>query len=546
MTGSSPTICGLVNLTVRCNQDCLFCCDGRIKGAGTHLTADEAKARITQVRSQGADSVTFIGGEPLVRSDLPDLVAFARSLGLRVGITTNGTLLTAPLLAALLRAGLTSIEVSVHSFDPESSDRISRRKNTAARQKAALELLENPPDGLSRPGVSLNFVIFSGNCSEIPEFVRHVARHLAFVDELFFNFVDPIGYPEDDPGLVPRYGQVAVPLREALDIARTAGLSYTVDSVPGCILGPHFLFLRATREKLRGVLYAKQTWNIENPEPDPDLSQYYRVNACLECPVSGLCPGVNFRYLKLFGQGEFRPFPSELLVAGTVHVPPELQQPPQGDLLQRLADSARRTPRRKLRLPLTDRCNQNCGWCPCRKEAGRSVSPARLAGKLEAAVARAGREDVLLSGGEPALHPRFFAIVKLLSSRSVRVGFTTNGRVFSLSDWARKALQAGARFAIWRVPAPVSSLATYTGDPQAAEQSLAGLDNLLAQRSLALEAEIAVPEGEEDRVEDTLRLLADRGIYRVRLIPQHPLPSERSRQWSHLASLLDLRLAIAE
>ncbi|MBM4354324.1 MAG: radical SAM protein [Deltaproteobacteria bacterium] len=535
---STPTICGLVNLTVRCNQDCLFCCDGRIKDSGVHLTTEEARARIAQVRSLGAESVTFIGGEPLVRKDLAGLVAFAREQGLRVGLTSNGTLLTASKLTDLLEAGLTSIEVSVHSFDPQTADRISRRPNTAARQKAALELLADPPGGLPRPGLSLNFVIFSANFDQLPSFVRHVLRHHRFVDELFFNFVDPIGYPELDPSLVPRYREVAGPLLEALEIAREAGIPYTVDSVPGCILGTHFLFLRATREKLRGVLYAKQTWDIENPSPDPDLSQYYRTNACMECPVRGLCPGVNFRYLRLHGQGEFRPFQAALLASGRIHLPPEAP-PALLDGLGRPA-TAHRPP--ITRIPITDRCNQRCPWCPCLEEGRAALSPARLTHRLESAAARTGRGRALLAGSEPALHPGFFRMLQLLAARSVQAGFVTNGRIFALPDWTRKAGQAGARFVVWRIPAPLDHLARHTGDAAAPEQSLAGMDNLLALRTLAVEAEIGVPEGSEPAVEETLRSLAGRGVFRVCLLPQVAPSPTRSASWSALAAELELDL----
>ncbi len=543
MESSTPTICGLVNLTVRCNQDCMFCCDGRVKSGGMHLTTDEARSRIAQVRSQGAESVTFIGGEPLVRRDLPELVAFAREQGLRVGITSNGTLLTAPLLADLLRAGMTSIEISVHSFVPDRADRISRRKNTADRQRAALELLEAPPDGLCRPGVSLNFVIFSENWAELPAFVRHVAAHHAFVDELFFNFVDPIGYPELDPSLVPRYSEVASPLREALDLARASRLPYTVDSVPGCVLGPHFLFLRATREKLRGVLYAKQTWEIENSAPDPDLSQYYRVNACMECPVSGLCPGVNFRYLRIHGQGEFRPFPLAGLAPGAFHLPPEVDAPIAAGIAKRAG--ARRAVN-AASVPISDRCNQNCAWCPCRLEGKGALSPIRLTRRLEAAAARGAREAVLLSGGEPALHPRFFSMVKLLAAQGVHVGFTTNGRIFSLPDWTRKVGQAGARFVVFRIPAPISFLARCTGDAAAAEQAIQGLDNLLSLRSLAVQAEIGIPDGSRSEVAGTLDALADRGVFHIRLVPQGHVDVADATAWNDRAARRSLQLELAQ
>jgi len=210
------------------------------------------------------------------------------------------------------------------------------------------------------------------------------------------------------------------------------------------------------------------------------------------------------------------------------------------DDLVRLASRRQPAP---VRIPITDRCNQHCSWCPCRTEGQGTLSPARLTRKLEAAAARAEREDVLLSGAEPALHPRFFSMMRLLAARSVRTGFVTNGRIFSLPDWARKAGQVGVRFVVWRIPAPLSDLAVHSGDESATEQSLLGLDNLLALRALAIQAEIGVPNGTEDGVADTLRTLAARGVFRCRLVTQSPLSPAWSKAWSLLA--VELRLSLS-
>ena len=555
-------ICGLVNLTVRCNQDCVFCCDGDVKDSGYHLSQEEAREKIREIAATGADSVTFIGGEPLVRKDLVDLVAFARGQGLRVGITSNGTLLTKERLEALVEAGLTSIEISVHSFDDELSDRISRRKNTASRQRRALELFAPTSrdrntsrdregagpvagDGLypggrpqaaapladahgsyleaadtamltphpSLPGLSINFVAFAHNYRELPSFATAVAKEYPYADELFINFLDPIGYPAHDHSLVPRYEEVQPYLREALDIAQRAGLSFTVDSVPGCVLGPYFLYLRATKEKLRGVRYAKTTLRITDPSPDPDLSQYYRVNACFDCPVSGLCPGVNFRYLGIYGPGEIRPFDASLLARGSYRVPAGLEETAAA-ALSAGADFRPFGMGNLEPLVITEKCNSGCSWCPCKEDGSGALAPVALARRSEELAGEGGR-PVLLTGGEPATHPGFFKFLKLLSRSGRKVGFATNGRVFGYEQWARKAVASGASFVVFRLPAPLASLEDVTGDAEAEVQTRRGLATLLSQRALLVVAEVGVPEGSEQDLHATLDWLNTAGVHRV-------------------------------
>lgn len=491
---------GLINLTVRCNQDCIFCCDGDVKDSGHHLTFEETEGKIAELAKKGAGSITFIGGEPLIRKDIVDIVASTRYHGMRAGITSNGTPLTPALLKRLVAAGLTSLEISMHGAHDETICSITRKSFSARKQKAALEMVRSQADRLS---VSINFVVFSENHHELPEFVDQVAQRWPFVEELFINFVDPIGHPGQDHSLVPRYTDIRANLLSALDKARQAGLSFTVDSVPGCILGPYFLYLRATKEKLQGVLYAKDTLRIRNPEPEPDQSQYYRVNSCFACPVSGLCPGVNFRYLAIHGPGEFSPFPREILEKNTFFLPRQLAGLPAATFA---APPAIRAP---AVVRVTDQCNNNCPVsCPCRVS---DFNPSRSSQALEKALA--GRNPrILLTGGEPATHPAFFKMLRLIAQAGKQPGFVTNGRVFSLPGWTEKARRSGATFVQLRLPAPFSHLDDCTGIQNARTQVEAGLRNLLDARAFHITASLHLPPGTESAAQETTDFFATLGI----------------------------------
>src|SRR5262249_4255706 len=92
------------------------------------LTFEEI-ARVVRIgTSMGIDKVRLTGGEPLVRRDLPRLLAMIASIpGIRdVGLTTNGILL-APLAKPPFDAGLRRINVSVDTMDPERFQELTRR-----------------------------------------------------------------------------------------------------------------------------------------------------------------------------------------------------------------------------------------------------------------------------------------------------------------------------------------------------------------------------------------------------------------------------------
>ncbi|MCJ7831772.1 MAG: radical SAM protein, partial [Dehalococcoidia bacterium] len=82
------------NVTRRCNLHCAHCyTDSFDRDYEGELTTDEAKRVIDDLAAFGAPVILFTGGEPLLRPDLPELVAHTQGRGIRIVISTNGTLL---------------------------------------------------------------------------------------------------------------------------------------------------------------------------------------------------------------------------------------------------------------------------------------------------------------------------------------------------------------------------------------------------------------------------------------------------------------------
>ncbi|MDP3178402.1 MAG: radical SAM protein, partial [Spirochaetaceae bacterium] len=105
-------ILGEIALTYRCNEACRFCyagcgAAGIEAGAPGELSAAEWKRVIRVFKDEAKiPFFSFTGGEPLLRPDLEELASFARSLGLRVNLITNGSLATVDRAASLKAAGI--------------------------------------------------------------------------------------------------------------------------------------------------------------------------------------------------------------------------------------------------------------------------------------------------------------------------------------------------------------------------------------------------------------------------------------------------------
>ena len=124
----------VLELTRRCNHRCLYCytvwgapASGYPESLQAEMTTAEIKALIGKLQTEApVEYIALSGGEPLLREDLPEILAFIRDRGITPIIITNGTLLTKERVAATMVGG--SYEVSLHSYRPEVHDRLSGRQ----------------------------------------------------------------------------------------------------------------------------------------------------------------------------------------------------------------------------------------------------------------------------------------------------------------------------------------------------------------------------------------------------------------------------------
>ncbi len=111
------------NVTRSCNLRCLHCySDSEARRYDGELSFEEGRAFLRDLAAFEVPAVLFSGGEPLVRRDLFDLVAYARSLGLRPTLSTNGTLITPEVAGRIKHAGFTYVGVSLDGIG-EVNDR---------------------------------------------------------------------------------------------------------------------------------------------------------------------------------------------------------------------------------------------------------------------------------------------------------------------------------------------------------------------------------------------------------------------------------------
>jgi cyclic pyranopterin phosphate synthase len=122
----------------------------------------------------GISRIKLTGGEPLMRMDLPEIIAGVSAVpGLRdLSLTTNGLLLGGGMAKKLRENGLRRVNISIPSLNPETYRKLSGGKieDALAGVRAAIEAGFCP--------VKLNMVVLKDvNVNDVPEMINYAGRN---------------------------------------------------------------------------------------------------------------------------------------------------------------------------------------------------------------------------------------------------------------------------------------------------------------------------------------------------------------------------------
>ena len=172
------------NLTRRCNLECAHCyiAAGPSETAQNELDTDECLRIAGEILEVNPSPILILsGGEPLLRDDLTEIAGYASSRGATVVVGTNGTLLTDDRIAALKRAGVTGVAVSVDSLSPAYHDRFRHGAGSLEATTGALERLR-----AQRLDFIIQTTVTKGNRSELARLVTWAAEQGAVAFNCYF------------------------------------------------------------------------------------------------------------------------------------------------------------------------------------------------------------------------------------------------------------------------------------------------------------------------------------------------------------------------
>lgn len=196
----------IAELSYRCPLRCSYC-SNPVDWAKRRAELDTATwLRVfRQAEDLGVVQLNLTGGEPLVRDDLEELIAGARSLELYTNLITSAIPLERARLQGLRAAGLDNVQVSVQDTNAPASDRIAGTKSFDHKLRVARWVKE-----LGMP-LTLNVVLHRQNLGRVAEMIA-LAEELR-ADRLELANTQYLGW-----ALVNR--RALLPTREQLERAR--------------------------------------------------------------------------------------------------------------------------------------------------------------------------------------------------------------------------------------------------------------------------------------------------------------------------------------
>ncbi|MEA5009346.1 radical SAM/SPASM domain-containing protein [Clostridium tyrobutyricum] len=165
-------------LTNGCNLNCPHCYMYSGKRYKEELTTDEIKKLCSDFYECGGKRITLSGGEALTRSDFVELAQYISTIGLEIGVMSNGTLWTSKIIEKLSECNINRVQISLDGYD-EESNAIIRGKGSFDKALSTIKIL-------LANGIRVNIGI-----TPPYEFLKkHKNEYLSFASELVSEHKD--------------------------------------------------------------------------------------------------------------------------------------------------------------------------------------------------------------------------------------------------------------------------------------------------------------------------------------------------------------------
>lgn len=229
------------NVGRRCNLHCVHCySDSANRAYAGELTTAEGKTLLDDLAAFEIPVLLLSGGEPLLRPDLFELMAHARERGLRITLSTNGTLITADVASRLRALGVSYVGISLDGIGA-TNDRFRGHKGAFDLAMAGFRHCK-----AVNQRVGLRMTLTRRNCQDLDQIFDFIEAEK--IDRACFYHLVYSGRGNTADELPPELARAALDtiLRRTRDFA-DRGLTKEIFTVDNHADGP-YLYLKLCEE----------------------------------------------------------------------------------------------------------------------------------------------------------------------------------------------------------------------------------------------------------------------------------------------------------
>jgi MoaA/NifB/PqqE/SkfB family radical SAM enzyme len=304
-----PFIIG-TNFIPPCNNNCVFCAalqEERLLGKDT----ESVKSEMRQIKCKGFKEVILSGGEPTIRSDIIELLSYAKELGYKeIYLQTNGRMFYYPeFTKKVVDAGCNVIQVGLHAPTAELHDQITRAPGSFEQTVQGIKNLLQYRD---RVFIQITVLFHKMNYKHLPALARFISKEFKGIRMVTLLPIDITGNAKMNMDkLLVRMTNAKPYLEKGLSILKENGFSFCLDLTPFCVIDKKFWtpfcvidkkFWKSIkpREIKSGLLTHKAI--------DGSPSSIFK--SCNGCIMKNKCPGTWQSYASEVGTDEFKPIKS--------------------------------------------------------------------------------------------------------------------------------------------------------------------------------------------------------------------------------------------
>jgi cyclic pyranopterin phosphate synthase len=169
-----------ISLTQRCSFSCFFCHHEGETDIGNEMKINDIEKIVKHASMHGMSKVKLTGGEPLLRNDILEIIERISPMVTDLSMTTNGFMLE-EMAFNLKQAGLSRVNVSIHSLDPEVYFQITGRRELEKVKRGVKRAID-----VGLTPVKVNMTVIAGynenNIWEMMEFAADVGATLQIIE----------------------------------------------------------------------------------------------------------------------------------------------------------------------------------------------------------------------------------------------------------------------------------------------------------------------------------------------------------------------------